>query len=190
MRDFISRARFLLVLTLLMPGVRPLLAAEAHPEYQLKSAFIYNFATFVDWPNDIGKQLTLCVAAPPEAMQYFTQLDGKPVGRLTLKLRNLGQADSAEGCRILFVADSQSASFDDWLSEVGDEEVLTIAESEDWLKKGVVMSLVMQGNRVTFDVNLEAARGENIGISSRLLRLARKVYGLEAQDEPADKKPK
>lgn len=190
MKYSILAGRFLVFCALLSLGMRPLLAAGAAPEYQLKSAFIYNFATFVDWPDDMGKKLTLCAAVPQEAMQYFTPLEGKPVGNMTLAVRYLGQDDSAEGCGILFVADSESASFDDWLSEVGDEEVLTIAESEDWLKKGVVMSLVLQDNRVTFDVNLEAARGENIAISSRLLRLARKVYGLEVTDEPADKKSK
>lgn len=184
-------ARLVLCLSLLLLGGKPLLAAEPVPEYQLKSAFIYNFATFIDWPGAGRKQLTLCVAVPQDSVGYFTQMAGKPVGDLTLAVRPLGQDDSAEGCSILFVADSESASFDDWLSEVGDENVLTIAESADWLKKGVVMSLLLQDNRVTFDVNLEAARGENLDINSRLLRLARKVYGLEATNEPAtDKKPK
>lgn len=148
-------ARLVLCLSLLLLGGKPLLAAEPVPEYQLKSAFIYNFATFIDWPGAGRKQLTLCVAVPQDSVGYFTQMAGKPVGDLTLAVRPLGQDDSAEGCSILFVADSESASFDDWLSEVGDENVLTIAESADWLKKGVVMSLLLQDNRVTFDVNLD-----------------------------------
>jgi hypothetical protein len=197
MRANFRAVRTLLMLPLLLPGGAPARAADAAPpesplksEYQLKSAFIYTFATFIDWPADIGRKLTLCVAVPDDAMPSFLQLEGRPVGNMTMAVRHLGADDSAEGCRILFVAQSDSGSFDDWLSEVGDEEVLTIAESDDWLKKGVVMNLVLQGKRVTFDVNLEAARGENLAISSRLLRLARKVYGLEAADEPADKKPK
>lgn len=185
----LMRPLALLFFALLSAG-GPALAADPVPEYRLKSAFIYNFATFIDWPDDIGKKLTLCVAVPPDAVPYFTQLEGKPVGSMTLAVRSLAQDDSAEGCRILFVAEPDGESFDDWLSEVGDEGVLTIAESEDWLKKGVVMNLVLEDQRVTFDVNLEAARGENIAISSRLLRLARKVYGVEAADEPADKKQK
>lgn len=158
-------------------------------EYQLKSAFIYNFANFIDWPDDIGKRLQLCAAVPDEAMKYFGPLDGKSVGDRTLTVRHLGEADSAGGCRILYVSGSDDASLNDWLSEVGDEEVLTISESGDWLKKGVVMNLLLQDGRVTFDVNMEAARGENIVISSRLLRLARTVYGLDAVDERSGKKP-
>lgn len=157
------------------------------PEYQLKSAFIYNFATFIDWPGEIGNSLTLCVAVPDEAAKYFSALEGKPVGSMKLTVRRLTQDDSAEGCRILFVAESESDSFEDWLSEVGDDKVLTVAEAEAWLKKGVVLDLMIQDKRVVFDVNVDAARGEGITINSRLLRLARKVYGLGSGDEPADK---
>lgn len=174
--------------TLLMLLVIPVAAYAAPiPEYQLKSAFIYNFATFIDWPKGMGNSLTLCVAVPDDAINYFSALEGKPVGSMKVSVRRLTQDDSAEGCRILFVAESESGSFEDWLSEVDDEQVLTVAESEGWLNKGVVMDLMIQDKRVVFDVNLDAARGEGITINSRLLRLARKVYGLGAGDEPADK---
>lgn len=162
----------------------------APPAYQLKSAFIYKFATFIDWPANKGKTLTLCVGVPDDAMQYFSDLAGKPVGGMKLAVRQLLPDDSAAGCGILFVASEENDNFDAWLSELDDAQVLTIGESHGWLKKGLVMRLVMQDNRVAFDVNLEAARGENIEINSRLLRLARKVYGLDTVDEPADQNAK
>ncbi|HEY5994867.1 MAG TPA: YfiR family protein [Gallionellaceae bacterium] len=173
-----------LFLLLILPG-----ASHAAPisEYQLKSAFLYNFATFLDWPGSMGTSLTLCVAVPEDALKYFTMLEGKPVGNSKVTVRRLTADDSAEGCRILFVAESESGSFEDWLTEVGDEQVLTVAESELWLKKGVVLDLMIQEKRVVFDVNVDAARGEGIIINSRLLRLARKVYGLGSGDEPAEK---
>lgn len=164
--------------------------AEPMPEYQLKSAFIYNFATFIDWPDKIGKSLTLCVAAPQGAMKYFSLLEGKPVGNMKVAVRHLGEGDSAENCQILFVAESESDGFDDWLSEVGDEQVLTVSESEKWLKKGVMIDLLLQDKRIVFDVNMDAARDVGVVINSKLLRLARKVYGMEPSDESADKNTK
>lgn len=165
-------------------------AADNVPEYQLKSAFIYNFATFVEWPDEAGKPLTLCVAAPQEEMKYFSVLEGKPVGNTTLSVRHLDEDASAEGCRILFVAESESDGLEDWLAEVGAEQVLTISEAEKWLKKGAMVDLALQGDRVVFDVNMEAARGDGVVINSKVLRLARKVYGLESADEPTDKSEK
>ncbi len=182
---FRKLCRFSLILLLLaFPATA---TPEPIPEYQLKSAFIYNFATFIDWPADMGKSLTLCVAVPEDAMKYFSVLEGRSVGSMKVSVRRLTQDDSAEGCRILFVAESENDSFEDWLSEVGDNQVLTVAESEAWLKKGVMIDLMIQDKRVVFDVNVDAARGEGIIINSRLLRLARKVYGLGSGDEPAEK---
>jgi len=163
--------------------------ADATPEYKLKSAFIYNFATFIDWPEKTGKTLTLCVAAPQAEMEYFSSLEGKPVGDMTVAVRHLEEGISAEGCRILFVAESESDGFDDWLSEVGDEQVLTVTESEKWLKKGVMIALLLQDKRIVFDVNMAAAKEVGVVINSKLLRLAHKVYGLEAPDEVPANKP-
>lgn len=177
------RASLLLLLLAAGPAM-----AEPVPEYQLKSAFIYNFATFIDWPDNIGDTLTLCVAAPPEVMKYFAPLQGKPVRAMKVAVRHLAEGDSAEDCRILFVTEAESGGFDDWLSEINDDQVLTVAESEGWLKKGVMLDLLVQDKRVVFDVNMEAAKGEGIEINSKLLRLARKVYGLESADEPTKDK--
>ena len=171
----------------LLAAALPAAGLAAPPEYQLKSGFIYNFATFIDWPASLGASLRFCVAVPDADMQYFSALDGKPVGKMKLAVRRLAPEDSAADCHILFVAESESASFEDWLSDIGDEYVLTLAESGSWLKRGAVVSLAMQDDRVVFEINMNAARGERLAINSRLLRMARKVYGMEAeaQDEHA-----
>ncbi len=163
--------------------------SEPAPEYQLKSAFIYNFATFIEWPQGRGDLLTLCVAAPQDAMKYFTLLEGKHVGKLALTVRHLSEGDSATACRILFVADADNAGFDKWLPEIARQQVLTMSESESLLKKGAMVDLVLQEGRVVFDVNMDAAREEGIALNSKLLRLARKVYGLESPDRPSDSNP-
>ncbi|HMC12930.1 MAG TPA: YfiR family protein [Gallionellaceae bacterium] len=180
--DFRNLYHTSLLLPMLAAGAA---VADPMPEYQLKSAFIYNFATFIDWPDKIGKSLALCVAAPQAAMKYFSSLEGKPVGNMTVTVRHLDEGASAEGCQILFVTETESDGFDDWLSEVGDSQVLTVAESETWLKKGVMTDLLLKENRIVFDVNVAAAREVGMDINSKLLRLARKVYGLESADKNA-----
>lgn len=152
--------------------------------YQLKADFLYNFATFVDWPDNLGKSLRMCVAVPESAMKYFAVYDGKPVGNKKLVVRHLTPDDSAEDCRILYVADDESDELEDWLSDIQDENVLTVTESDAWLNKGAIVAMQVQGGRVVFDVNLDAARGEEISINSRLLRMARRVQGLGSSDIP------
>ncbi len=163
----------------------PARSAEAPSEYQLKSAFVYNFATFIDWPADIGKDLVLCVAAPQSALEYFLQLNGKPVGSVNLVVRPLARAASPVSCHILYVANSEDAAFDAWLPELEGRKTLTVGESQMWLKRGVMIELAVEGAKVAFDVNAEAARKAGLNINSKLLRLARMVYGAAGDDESA-----
>jgi len=48
-----------------------------------------------------------------------------------------------------------------------------------------LIDLLLKENRIVFDVNVAAAREVGMVINFKLLRLARKVYGLESADENA-----
>jgi hypothetical protein len=166
-----------------------LLAGAAHaddiPEYQLKSDFIYNFATYVDWPDTVGRSLVLCVAAPQAVVGHFASLAGRPVGNMTISLRRLDHETSPAGCHILFVTESESDDLKARLSSLGDGRMLTVTESETRVKQGAMVGLLVEDKRVAFVVNTDAAKAAGIDINSRLLRLARKVYGKENGDAGA-----
>jgi hypothetical protein len=53
--------------------------------------------------------------------------------------------------------------------------VLTIGEIPGFAKRGGIINLVLEDNKVHFEVNVEAAKEADLNISSRLLALARIV---------------
>lgn len=53
--------------------------------------------------------------------------------------------------------------------------VLTIGESEAFAECGGMITQVVEGGRVRFDINLQAAADAHLKISSKLLELARTV---------------
>jgi len=53
--------------------------------------------------------------------------------------------------------------------------MLTVGEGDDFPAAGGVIGLVIEDNKVRFDVNLEAAERAGLKISSKLLKLARNV---------------
>jgi len=53
---------------------------------------------------------------------------------------------------------------------------LTIADTESFLERGVMIGMTLDDNRITFEVNAGAARRAKLEISSKLLRLAKRVY--------------
>lgn len=52
---------------------------------------------------------------------------------------------------------------------------LTIADSAGAARRGTILNMSVAQNRVTFEVNLQAARGAGLNLSSKLLRLATEV---------------
>ena len=147
-------------------------AQEISLEYQVKAAYLFNFTKFVDWPADAiapGAPLTICVAAPnPFGRALEETIRGEVVGGRTLATRVV--RDPA-GCHVLFVPDGVSAA--PLLRDARTRPILTVGESEDFLRDGGVINFVMQGGKVRFDISPEAAERAQLRVSSRLLRLRR-----------------
>ncbi len=55
--------------------------------------------------------------------------------------------------------------------------VLTVGETQEFVKQGGMIALCLEGKKVRVDINLDASGRAGLKISSRLLWLARKVTG-------------
>lgn len=151
---------------------------EAH---QVKAAFLYRFAQFVEWPADANKpnnRVELCLIGTNPFGDAVFALDGKLVGGLPFRVREVLGVSPLEVCHLLFVSESEAARLDDILSACEHAQVLTIADMEGFAERGGMIGLVTVNRRVRFDIHLGAARAAGLELDSRLLRLARHVYGV------------
>ena len=152
-------------------------------EYQLKAAFVYNFAKFVEWPEGAGAvdTVNLCVSGPEVA--YATEVrvvSGKKLKGHPVTVRWLhSPADVAQQCQILFVASPGGELVRQTLAAVRDGPVLTVGECPGFLKAGGMINFLLRDSRVRFEINLAAARKAHLTISSELLRLATYVAETE-----------
>lgn len=160
-----------LMLLLIAPGA----LADELPEYRLKAAFLYNFALFTEWPADVGATLTLCVVGTDPFGKELDALQGKAVGARSLALQRRGSQEPIKGCQLLFVAPSAIASLPRLLDELRASPVLTVADSPDAARQGVMLNMAVAASKVTFEANLVAARAARLGLSAKLLRLATEV---------------
>jgi hypothetical protein len=63
-------------------------------------------------------------------------------------------------------------TLDKTLEKVKGKGVLTVGETEGFARDGGMIALVNSGDHIQIEVNLEAAQGAGIRISSRVLNLA------------------
>jgi len=155
--------------------------AQQVTEQDIKAVFLYKFTNFVEWPPTMWQGVEpfrFCVAANKEmtAIIARTMKDETVHGR-AVEIRPVDAADDALHCHLLFIGETEMARAPALLGAVRDKPVLTVGESEDFLAKGGAIGFVLAEKHVAFDINVGNAKRGGLGMSSRLLRVARRLEG-------------
>lgn len=179
--------RLLRVLVTIAVMILPGLGLEAHAqdssvssEYLIKAGFIYNFANLVQWPaNAFAQPDSPIVIGILGEDPFGTVLDrvlaGKKVNGRVFLVKRLKSVTDLKECHIVFVSSSEMTHLADAIHVVKGMPILTIGEIPGFAKRGGMINLVLEDNKVHFEVNVEAAKEADLNISSRLLALARIV---------------
>jgi len=156
------------IVALAVPSTR---AQEPALEYQVKSAYLYNFVKFVEWPaGAISGPLTICIAGRNpfrDALDDIVRgesIDGHPIAARVV-------AALQPACNVVFVPhDVPTAEF---LGAARTAPVLTVGESADFIAQGGMINFVRDAGMIRFEIDQDAATRAGLHISSRLLRLSR-----------------
>lgn len=172
----------------LVPGLTALLMATQlvglatsapQDEYELKAAFVLNFAKLVRWPDGaLGKATALDIAVLSDSDQYASiapRLDGKSVAGHLVESRRAVSLDQLSGAHIIFVTRASRVAAEDVVSATRGKSVLLIGESRDFARRGGAINFYLEQRKVRFEVNPEAVKQAGLEISSRLLSVARIV---------------
>lgn len=164
---------------LLLAALNPALAeGAATPEYKLKAAFIYNFARFTTWSDRPDKLIHLCVLGRDPFGSALDTIEDKEVGHFHLTVRRLRSAEEAmRTCQIVFITDAELENFMMQPEPVrAAAGILTIADHEGAARRGIIIELTTDDQKIGFEFNQDIARQRKVDVTSKVLRLARKVY--------------
>lgn len=155
-------------------------AAQTVEEYQLKAAFLYNLAKFVEWPPEVYGSpmdpLVICILGENPFGEALEQaVHGKTVEGRRVAVRPVAEARQVKGCQILFVSSSERKRVRPILADIQTSGILTVGDTDGFPAEGGVVDLKLEGGRIRIEVNVEAALRERLRISSRLLSLAQIV---------------
>lgn len=144
-------------------------------EYQVKTAFLYNFARFTDWPADVGGTLKLCIHGRDPFGPELDELQDKSVGSRRISIERKPAAGTLGTCQIVFIAPSAARELPDVLQGLRNAPILTVADSADATRQGVMLNMSVSRDKVTFSANLRSAQQARLVLSSKLLGLATEV---------------
>lgn len=165
-----------------MGGPRgPWAQSPPSPEYQVKAAFLYNFAQFVDWPpSDFESQkdpIVLCVyGKDPFGSVLDDTVRGKTIGSHSFVVRRPGNLKGLAGCYIAFVTDVSTNQLKDVLSTLDGSKVLSVGDDSHFAEQGGDIQFVIDHDHVRFLINIDSVNRANFRMSSRLLALAKIIH--------------
>jgi hypothetical protein len=155
------------------------ISAQAVGEYELKAAFVYNFARFVEWPaqafKDPGDPIKVCILGEnPFGHALDNALQGKLAGTRTFVVEQISDSRHAIGCHILFVSASERKRVRAILESVT-SGVLTIGDLDGFAAQGGVVNFTLEAGKIRFEINVAAAGQQGLRVSSKLLSVAKIV---------------
>ena len=167
--------RVILVSLLALAGHAQAQAQAAH-QYQVKAAFILNFAKFVEWPSESlsdGGALVVGVIGDDPFDGELDRINGHTANGRRLRIKRLRWGDNLRGCQILFISNSEGRRLGKIIESIRGAGVLTIGEMPQFNQSGGIIRFVMQRSKVRFEINAAAAGETGLRISSKLLALSK-----------------
>ncbi|HEY3754780.1 MAG TPA: YfiR family protein [Opitutaceae bacterium] len=157
-------------------------ASSGHQlDYQIKAAYIYNFAKFVQWPPPPlagGREFRVGVLGDPDSFAIIADtLRGKQVGGHPLEVVLLGSDAQAASCRVVFILRTSSLTPAQFHAHLRSAPVLLVGEKEGFAEAGGDIGFVPRGDNLRYQVNLAAAQQAGLRLSGQLANLAELVRG-------------
>jgi hypothetical protein len=152
--------------------------------YEVKTAFLFNFAKFIEWPASSfatpQSPFAICVLGQdPFGNILDATLQGKVIGARPLAVRRLKDKSEARSCQIVFVSSSESAHLTDIVGTLRGASVLLVGETNGFAASGGTIGFTLEDNHVRFAINTDAADRSDLKFSSKLLALAQIVHDQE-----------
>src|SRR5881394_957037 len=172
----------ILILTAMWPA-----RAQPSKEYEVKAAFLFNFAQFVEWPPaafaDANSPILIGVLGDDPFGPVLDQtVQGETINHRKLIILRSQQAADLRNCHLVFISKSEKSRLTDIFDSLGSASVLTVSETENFARRGGIINFFLDGNKIRFEINADAAQRKGIKISSQLLKLGKVVSAERAKE--------
>ena len=154
--------------------------AQSSRDYQVKAAFLYNFAQFTEWPPEAftGSNAPLVIGIlgeDPFGEAIDTTILNEVVRGHHLQVKRFRTVAQMPTCHIIYVGRSEANRLSQVLKALNGKPILTVSDLEGAADRGVTIQFVTEHNRIRFKINPTAAGAAQLTLSSKLLRVAEVV---------------
>lgn len=149
-------------------------------EYQIKAAFLFNFAQFVEWPATAFTNAAepFCIGIlgnDPFGAALDETVQGETINNRKIIIERSQRIEDLKNCQMIFISKSEKEHLAEILSQLDSQSVLTVSEFEGFAKRGGGINFYLEKDKVRFEINSTIAQRNGLKISSQLLSLAKIV---------------
>jgi ribosome-binding factor A len=178
-------ARFACAMAAVLLGLAvftaPVVAQKAASSNDLKAAFVFQFANYVQWPEsafkDADAPIVIGIAHNAQMSKALSAaVKDKTVGNRSVQVVDVADAASAATCHILFIDAADDTRVDEFLKGLAAKPVLTVSDDTNFTEEGGIIRLFERENKLRIEINVDEAGRAGLTISSKLLSLASVVH--------------
>jgi uncharacterized protein DUF4154 len=159
----------------------PAIAAD-YSEEVVKAAYVFRLAGYVDWPGGADREdfVIAVLGSPAMARQLGGLAHAHLINNRPVRVREAASVRDIADPDILYVGAGRADSLRSW-GPAASRSTLVVTDEEGGLRDGGMLNFLTIDRRVRFEVSLTAAGQAHLKISSELLGLAVRVFGVPRQ---------
>ncbi len=155
----------------------PASGSGAHSEEAVKSAYLYNFARYVEWPDsafsDPDAPLVICVIGDDAFSKVAREgIGSRTVGSHGVEIASLAGLEDTSGCHILYLPESAGIDDEAVIGSLASKSIFTVSDSEGFARRGGIANFILVDRKIRFEINPDAADRAGLKVRARLLRVA------------------
>ena len=146
---------------------------------KVRTAYLYHFMRFIEWPNDAkphgDNAYTICTPKLSSEIDSLELITQKSVNGQPIIVKQVDITESLEDCQILYLVNIKPLEQKQYIQKLEKLPVLSVGNSNKFLGTGGIITFNVQKGQVTFSVNLKAASEVGFKISANMLDVAEQV---------------
>jgi len=149
--------------------------------YVLKAVYIEKFSRFVTWPeeccmDDPDKPFVISVIGKTPLYKNLEQIYSmQKINNKKVEIKKINNLYEIENSHILVIAESERKNLQNILALTEKLPVLTISDSPNFAKEGVLINFFEEKNKLKFEVNETAVIKSPLQMSFYLMNSAKIV---------------
>jgi len=148
---------------------------SASPETQLTAIFLYQFSKFIDWPTshfNVDRNFNICIGDNDpltKVLKIITK--GEFYKDKPIFIKNIRMITNKNTCAIIYFSTANEETLS-LLFNFNSPTTLMVTNNEEMLRKGAMIRLKKQGQRIRPQINVKRLKQSHIRINQSLLRIS------------------